>query len=95
MDASTLTTSEQTSAATLEMIDNEHWLASYIHGLIHIYSRGNGIDFASAETLLAQQKQAFEKDLATARRFYRLYQHLVDNPGRSQNVETAAGRAGA
>jgi len=84
---------EQHSAADTGMPDNDHWLACYIRNLLHNYKANNGLDFATAEALLAQEKETFERELAMARRFYRLYPSLVDDATR--NVESAARRVSA
>jgi len=84
---------EQQSAPETEMPDNDHWLACYIRNLLHNYKSNNGLDFATAEALLTQEKETFERELAMARRFYRLYPHLVDDATR--NVESAARRVSA
>jgi len=76
------------------VIDKEHWLASYIQELIKAFKPGHGIDFATAEMLLAREKQTFERELATARKIYRLYPGLIDEPGRSPHVDAAAERSG-
>jgi hypothetical protein len=77
------------------VVDKEHWLASYIHELVEAFKRNGGIDYAAAETLLAQSKQSFERELATARKIYRLYPRLIDESGRSQHVDASAERSGA
>lgn len=77
------------------LIDKEHWLASCIHELIEAYQPGNGIDFATAESLLAREKQAFEREVATPGKIHRLYPGLIDESDRSQHVDTAAERSGA
>ena len=76
-------------AAAIHHIDSEHWLASYINGLVQAFRQSNGIDFATAETLLAREKQTFEGELATARKIYRLYPHLVNELKASHHVERA------
>ena len=70
-------------------IDREHWLNSYINGLVQAFKDAHKIDFETAEMLLAREKQAFEKELATARKIYRLYPYLVDQAKASQHVESA------
>jgi len=54
-----------------------HWLGNLITDLINAHKLSGGIDFRTAEMLLQQEKEALEKDLAIARRLYRLYPNLV------------------
>lgn len=76
-------------------LDSDHWLASYINDLLNAHRLGNGLDFATAEMLLAQEKQTFEKELAIARKVYRLYPYLVDAAEpRAVASEYAATRSG-
>jgi len=57
-------------------VRSEHWLQSLIDELV-AYSRGPiEISFETVERLVQQRKQAFLKDLETARRMYRVYPHL-------------------
>jgi hypothetical protein len=86
------TSSEMPEA--MRMPDSDHWLACYIRNLLQAYKMGKGIDFDTAEALLAQEKQAFEKELAMARKFYRLYPHLVDQASQPGHVESPAQRTG-
>jgi hypothetical protein len=72
------------------MPEPDDWLACCIRTLLRAYTSGNPIDFEIAETLLAQEKQTFERDLEVARRIYRLYPHLVDDPGRAEHVGGAS-----
>ena|SRR5437588_13130978 len=84
-----------TMVEAARLVDKEHWLASYIRELVEAFKPGNGIDFATAEMLLARQKEAFERELATAKKIYRLYPRLVDESNRSQHVDANAERSGA
>lgn len=86
------------AAAIMEaahLIDKDHWLASYIHDLVQAFKLGNKIDFPTAEMLLAQEKQNFERELATAQKIYRLYPQLVNDPDRSHHAEPVPGQSGA
>jgi hypothetical protein len=57
-------------------VRSEHWLQSLIDELV-AYSRGSiEVSFETVERLVQQHKQAFLKDLETARRMYRVYPHL-------------------
>jgi hypothetical protein len=57
-------------------VRSEHWLQSLIDELV-AYSRGPiEVSFETVERLVQQRKQAFLKDLETARRMYRVYPHL-------------------
>jgi len=57
-------------------IRSEHWLQSLIDELV-AYSRAPiDVSFETVERLVQQRKQAFLKDLETARRMYRVYPHL-------------------
>lgn len=76
------------------LIDKDHWLTSYIHDLVQAFKLGSRIDFTTAEMLLAQEKQNFERELATARKIYRLYPQLVDEHSRSSHVDTPPERSG-
>lgn len=87
------TNPEQHNAPETGMPDNDHWLACYIRNLLHNFKANNSLDFATAEALLAQEKETFERELAMARRFYRLYPNLVDDATR--NVESPSRRVNA
>jgi hypothetical protein len=63
------------------MPEPDDWLACCIRTLLRAYTSGNPIDFEIAETLLAQEKQTFERDLEVARRIYRLYPTPCRRPG--------------
>ena len=52
---------------------SEHWLATYVSDLLSAHDLSAGIDFRTAEQLLAAEKEQFEKDLAIARRMLRVY----------------------
>jgi hypothetical protein len=57
-------------------VRSEHWLQSLIDELVG-YSRSPiDVSFETVERLVQQHKQAFLKDLETARRMYRVYPHL-------------------
>ncbi len=55
------------------LIKSEHWLASYVKDLLSAHDLSAGIDFVTAEQLLAAEKEQFERDLAVARRMLRVY----------------------
>jgi hypothetical protein len=58
------------------VVRSEHWLQSLIDELL-AYSRAPiDVSFETVERLVQQHKQAFLKDLETARRMYRVYPHL-------------------
>lgn len=59
------------------LIKSEHWLATYVKDLLSAHDLSAGIDFGTAEQLLAAEKEQFEKDLATARRMLRVYGRQV------------------
>jgi hypothetical protein len=62
-------------------IRSEHWLQSLIDELV-AYSRAPiDVSFETVERLVQQRKQAFLKDLETARRMYRVYPHLFQAEG--------------
>ena len=73
----------------------ERYMAQSVTFTLEAFKPGNGIDFATAEMLLARQKEAFERELATAKKIYRLYPRLVDESSRSQHVDANAERSGA
>ncbi len=73
---------EEKSLARLQtLIRSEHWLATYISDLLSAHDLSDGIDFRTAEQLLAAEREQFEKDLAVARRMLRVYgkQLTADN----------------
>jgi hypothetical protein len=57
-------------------VRSEHWLQSLIDELVAYSSRPIDVSFETVERLVQQRKQAFLKDLETARRMYRVYPHL-------------------
>jgi hypothetical protein len=54
----------------------EHWLHLFIGDLVAQSRELDEVSFETVERLLQQRKQDFLKDLATARRMYRVYPHL-------------------
>ncbi len=73
---------EEKSLARLQtLIRSEHWLATYISDLLSAHDLSGGIDFRTAEQLLAAEREQFEKDLTVARRMLRVYgkQLTADN----------------
>lgn len=56
-----------------ELLTTEHWLGDFISVLLSSHELNSGIDFPTAEKLLATEKAEFEHDLTIARRMYRLY----------------------
>lgn len=57
-------------------IRSEHWLQSLIDDLVAMSRSPMDVSFETVERLVQQRKQAFLKDLETARRMYRVYPHL-------------------
>ena len=75
---STQVLDEEKSVARLHtLIKSEHWLAPYISDLLSAHDLSTGIDFRSAEQLLAAEKEQFDRDLAVARRMLRIYGRQV------------------
>ena len=72
---------EKTLARLQALVRSEHWLATYVSDLLSAHDLSAGIDFRTAEQLLAAEKEQFEKDLAIARRMLRVYgkQVMGDN----------------
>ena len=58
------------------LVQSDHWLQSYVRDLLAAHQVGEGVDFQTARLLLDQEEQAFEKDLAIARKFVNRYPHL-------------------
>jgi len=69
------------------LLSTEHWLGDHISALLSSYERHGDIDFASAERMLATEKAEFEKDLAIAKRMFRLYPKLV-TPDAGENRDS-------
>lgn len=57
-------------------VRSEHWLQSLIDELVAISRGPRDVSFETVERLVQQRKQAFLRDLETARRMYRVYPHL-------------------
>jgi len=57
-------------------VRSELWLPSFIGELVAFSRAPDEVSFEAVEQLLQQYKQAFQKDLETARRMYRVYPHL-------------------
>jgi hypothetical protein len=76
---------EKTLARLQGLMRSEHWLATYVSDLLSAHELSAGIDFRTAEQLLAAEKEQFEKDLAIARRMLRVYgkQVMADNLAQS------------
>ena len=72
---------EKTLSRLQALVRSEHWLATYVSDLLSAHDLSAGIDFRTAEQLLAAEKEQFEKDLAIARRMLRVYgkQVMTDN----------------
>ena len=68
---------EKTIARLQTLIKSEHWLASYVSDLLSAHDLSAGIDFRTAEQLLASEKEQFARDLAVARRMLRIYGRQV------------------
>lgn len=68
---------EKTIGRLQTLIKSEHWLASYVSDLLSAHDLSAGIDFRTAEQLLAAEKEQFERDLAVARRMLRIYGRQV------------------
>lgn len=64
---------EKTLARLQALMRSEHWLATYVSDLLSAHDLSAGIDFRTAEQLLAAEREQFEKDLAIARRMLRVY----------------------
>lgn len=57
-------------------IGSEHWLQSLIGELVAYAGAPGEASFETVERMLQEHRQAFLKDLETARRMYRVYPHL-------------------
>jgi hypothetical protein len=77
---------EKTLARMQNLMRSEHWLATYVSDLLSAHDLSAGIDFRTAEQLLAAEKEQFEKDLAIARRMLRVYGKLVMADNLSQGT---------
>jgi len=77
---------EKTIARLQTLIKSEHWLASYVSDLLSAHDLSAGIDFRTAEQLLAAEKEQFERDLAVARRMLRIYGRQVLGDSMAQNA---------
>ena len=66
-----------TFAELERILHTGHWLGNLISDLISAHRLSAGLDFKTAEMLLEYEKEIFEKDLAIARKMYRLYGNLV------------------
>ena len=69
------------------LLKSEHWLASYIKDLLSAHDLSAGIDFSTAEQLLAAEKEQFEKDLELARRMLRVYGKLVSGEAQAAHAD--------
>lgn len=63
---------------------SEHWFPAFVTELLERYRTAGGITFEIVESVLQERKEAFVKELETARRMHRTYPHLLR--------ETPAGR---
>ncbi len=77
---------EKTIARLQTLIKSEHWLASYVSDLLSAHDLSAGIDFRTAEQLLAAEKEQFDRDLAIARRMLRIYGRQVVGESIAQNA---------
>ena len=77
---------EKTLARLQALMRSEHWLATYVSDLLSAHDLSAGIDFRTAEQLLAAEREQFEKDLAIARRMLRVYGKQV----MAENLSQAA-----
>ena len=79
---------EKTLTRLQTLLRSEHWLATYISDLLSAHDLSAGIDFRTAEQLLAAEKEQFEKDLGIARRMLRVYgkQVMAENLAQSAYV---------
>jgi hypothetical protein len=57
-------------------LSSEHWFPAFVDELLERYGSSGGITFETVECILQKRKEAFAKDLETARRMYRSYPHL-------------------
>jgi hypothetical protein len=58
--------------------DAEHWLHVLVNDLTEQFQTSGEMTFETMERVLVQQKEAYRRDLATARRMYRTYPHLFE-----------------
>ena len=73
-----------------EVLQSGHWLGNYINSLLEDHDTSE-ISFEKAEQFLSTERREFDKDLAIARRMYRVYPQLVLT---DQHRETVAERGG-
>jgi hypothetical protein len=69
---------EHTGALPLSSagVNGEHWLLAFLEDLLAQFRASDEISFEATQHLLQQHEQAFQRDLATARRMYHTYPHL-------------------
>jgi len=82
---------EQVTERLSQLITSEHWMGNFVSDLVSAYELGGGIDFPTAEQLLATAKDEFNKELALARRMYRLYPDLVVREAEGRQVSAPEG----
>ena len=58
--------------------NREHWLYVLVNDLTEQFRTSGEMTFEAMEGVLRQQKEAYRRDLATARRMYRTYPHLFE-----------------
>ena len=78
---------EKASSRFHALMKSEHWLATYIKDLLSAHDLSAGVDFGTAEQLLAAEKDQFEKDLVVARRMLRVYGKYVADEAHAASAD--------
>ena len=62
-----------------DLLGTEHWLGDFMSALLGSFELNGAIEFSTVEKLLATEKEEFERDLAIARKMFRLYPGLLES----------------
>ena len=70
------------------VMKSEHWLKGFMANLLAAHQSPTGLDFKTAEALLARERSTFEAEVAVAMRIFRTYPHLFQH-GKTPNSAAA------
>jgi len=78
----------QMSAQFAAIMNSEHWLKGFMANLMAAHQSPTGLDFKTAEALLARERATYEAEVAVAMRIFRTYPHLFQH-GKAPNSAAA------
>jgi hypothetical protein len=68
------------------VMNSEHWLKGFMTNLLAAHQSPAGLDFKTAEALLARERATYEGEVAVAMRIFRTYPHLFQHDNASHSA---------